>query len=645
MTHRCTPAAHLLSIVTAFATALLLTPARDSHAASNAPLIRIIRAGSSQTERFAREWSRVLEAARLPRDVVTAGDVRVGSLDGVRVAVLAHTPDLPPAAGRELVRFVRAGGKVIVCYSLPSTLAGLLGIEGSTWRQEREPGEYSAIRFERSFAGSPERVLQGSWNVNVPRATSAQAIGYWERASGEDTGLPAVTVNANGAFIGHVLLPGDRDAKVQFVRALLCRLLPGLSKTWVEPAFDELPPAMPSAVGVNDQPYGSESSNLAAAAKRALDAGSPGDALALASQARRASLSVYYASVPPKPDEFRAVWCHSAFGVPGLTWDEALRRLSDQGFNAVLPNMLWGGLAYYPSDILPVAAEVSERGDQIQECLDAARRHGIAVHVWKVNWGLSTAPDSFVARMRAEKRLQRHRDGSERLWLCPSDPRNLELETESMVEVVRRYPVDGIHFDYIRYPDSDSCFCDGCLERFQRATGKLVRKWPADATTGSLAAAFADWRRNQITALVRAVNQRVREARPGVQVSAAVFADYPTCRDTVGQDWAAWIQEGYLDFVCPMDYTDNDARFRRLVEAQLGTVGGRVPLYPGIGASAPGLTSEQVVRQVVTLRELGAQGFVLFNYDADVLSNHLPALRLGATSDSSSAADTTRTDR
>ena len=41
------------------------------------------------------------------------------------------------------------------------------------------------------------------------------------------------------------------------------------------------------------------------------------------------------------------------------------------------------------------------------------------------------------------------------------------LERDAMLEVATNYDVDGIHFDYIRYPASDHCYCDGCRTRFE----------------------------------------------------------------------------------------------------------------------------------------------------------------------------------
>jgi uncharacterized lipoprotein YddW (UPF0748 family) len=322
-----------------------------------------------------------------------------------------------------------------------------------------------------------------------------------------------------------------------------------------------------------------------------------------------------------------------------MSWDEAAANLKRCGFTAVVPNMLWGGSADYASVLLPVTARSRKEGDQIEACLAACRKHGIQVHVWKVNWNLATAPEEFGVKMRAEGRLQRTSAGAEERWLCPSNPANFELERDSMLEVARKYAVDGIHFDYIRYPDSSKCYCDGCRRRFEADQAERsdrpfegVPRWPEDVLRGGpLYAEYQEFRRTNITRLVKAVAEEARRARPGIKVSAAVFPNWPACREEIGQDWAVWVREGYLDFVCPMDYTASNREFSTRVKVQREAVGGRIPLYPGIGASAPGLDPIQVIEQAEIARAEGAQGFIVFNYDPRTAKEHLPLMGKGLT--------------
>jgi len=333
---------------------------------------------------------------------------------------------------------------------------------------------------------------------------------------------------------------------------------------------------------------------------------------------------------PSQTAEFRAAWIHSAYGIEDWGWDRTIAVLKSNGFNAVIANLLWAGVAHYPSKILPISPMVAEQGDQIAECLAACRKYAVELHVWKVNYNLSRSPREFQAGLRRDDRTQKQRDGTDVNWLCPSHPENFALERDSMLEVVRHYDVDGLHFDYIRYPSRDACFCAGCRKRFEKAFGMKIESWPNDVLTGEYAGKFADWRREQITRLVRAVSGEAHKLRPGIKVSAAVYGAWRTTRDSIGQDTLAWIAAHYLDFVCPMDYEDDDGKFANLVPMQVAMTNHRIPLYIGIGAhklSGP----QQLVRQIQLTRSLGADGFVIFNLTEKLATQFLPALRLGPT--------------
>jgi uncharacterized lipoprotein YddW (UPF0748 family) len=358
------------------------------------------------------------------------------------------------------------------------------------------------------------------------------------------------------------------------------------------------------------------------------------EAMKPAAAAREQLLTAFCLAQTPLPGEFRAFWCHSAFGVQGVDWDEAIRRLAENGFTAILPNMLWGGVAFYESKVLPVAAQTATRGDQIRQCLAACRKYGLQMHVWKVDWNLgSSAPKEFVVKMRQAGRLQANSRGQEELWLCPSHPENQQLEIAAMVEVVRNYDVDGVHFDYIRYPDSDHCFCAGCQERFQRASGVTLTNWPESVRAeGPHHQQWLEWRRGNITTVVRSVSEQARALKPKIKLSAAVFRNWPGDRDSIGQDWKLWCDKGYLDFVCPMDYTPSNGHFGTMVSQQVEWAG-RVPCYPGLGVSASSsrFGADRAIEQINIARRHQTHGFVIFNYGVKESAELLPLLGLGIT--------------
>ncbi|MDW8025226.1 MAG: family 10 glycosylhydrolase [Armatimonadota bacterium] len=585
--------------------------------------------------------------------VLNDTDVELGALHGRAVAIFPYNPHMSDAEVERTIEFINSGGKVIIFYSIQRQLAEALGIELVRYMRQERQGQFAYVRFNvKVLTGLPDEIAQGSWNINVvkPIRNDARVVGEWYDSEGNPTGLPALVVSANGAYMAHILLPQDEAKKAMMLVALLGSFVKDVWHVAASNAFNNIGrfagfASYDECVGwLRENAKGklAEGDILQLIAKAetmrgdceiALKGGEFVRALRLAIDSNDLLTKAWFHAQPSVAGEFRALWCHSAFGIPGWTWERAIEWLSRHGFNAVFPNMLWGGIAYYRSDVLPVAKDVEVAGDQIEACVAAAKKFGVQVHVWKVNWNLITATKEFVERMRALKRTQKDLNGNDVDWLCPSHPDNFKLEFESMVEVVRKYDVDGIHFDYIRYPNANCCYCEGCRERFEREMGITVGDFPKGVLSGELAEKYKQWRCNQITHLVAAVSEAARKLKPNIKISAAVFRDYPRCRETVGQDWLLWVERGYLDFVCPMNYMADMALFKETVERQLKFVSGKAPLYPGIGASAPGLTPVEVVQQIQIARGLGAKGFIIFNYDVAVAENVLPALSVGTTAE------------
>ena len=276
--------------------------------------------------------------------------------------------------------------------------------------------------------------------------------------------------------------------------------------------------------------------------------------------------------------------------------------------------------------------EAKAKGDQLAECLTAAKKHGLAVHVWRVNWRLNwRAQKEYRKKLEDAGRLQRDTKGETLPWLCPSSEENRNLERDAMLEIVRNYAVDGVHFDYIRYPGQDGCYCGRCRATFEKRIGAKVARWPWDVRDGGPHhQAYLQFRRENITAVVAAVAEGARKIRPGVKVSAAVFWNWTTARGHVGQDWKLWVEKGYLDFACPMQYTPDSVVFADMTAKTRKWTAGKCPLMPGIGATL-GQRPEVTLRQVQLARQAGADGFVLFNYQTHLAGKYLPLLRLGAT--------------
>jgi len=596
-------------------------------------------------------------------------------LRGKKIAILPHNPAMPDAVADALVEFIKSGGKLISFYILPQKLREAIGIPGGQHIQQTYRGHFAEIRaVAEGLAGMPKAVRQMSWNIGHSEAMGtrppeggttnkegrSRVVATWFNDKGESTGEAAIVASDNAIHMTHVLVGDDVANHDRLLLSMVGHFEPKLWQDAFRSRYDALGRFGPykgwSDLTDRIREMAKEKPEAKLAVDEFLDAvlrarkievegnwagggltaAKWAEALAAVDLAREKLILAHCLIQKPIKGEHRAFWCHSAFGPAGMTWDESIKLLAENGFTAIVPNMLWGGLAYYESSVLPVAPEVKEKGDQIAQCVAACRKYGVQCHVWKVNWNMGgRAPKEFAERMKREGRTQVLFSGKpEDSWLCPSHPDNQQLEVDGMAEVAAKYDVDGIHFDYIRYPGPDGCFCPGCRERFEKFSHTAkVAKWPADTRNDeAIRQKWLDFRRDNITKVVAATAERVRKAKPNVKISAAVFPNWLVDRDGIGQDWKLWCEKGYLDFVCPMDYTANPAQFENLVKQQVEWAG-KVPCYPGIGLGVwpPGDNIVKLIEFIQITRKLGTKGFTIFEYRAPEAAGIVPLCGKGIT--------------
>ena len=367
-------------------------------------------------------------------------DITSARLQAARLVILPYNPSLPERAAAELTHYLQNGGKLLIFYGLPEKLRATLKLQSVEHVKAPRSGAFSALRFtEGALPGVPARVGQQSWNISLvkPLPGTSRILAEWLDDQGQPTGYPALVAGTNWMVMTHVLLPDDPQNKRRLLLAMAGTLVPELWSQAARASLDQIgrvasyqryDEAADQIRRLGQSKPAVEKALASAQASResALRLISEGQFARAIDEAETAGQQLeqgFCLAQSPVPGEFRAFWCHSAFGVKGLDWDEAIRRLATNGINAVLPNMLWGGAAFYPSKTLPVVPQVAERGDQIAQCLAACRKYGVQIHVWKVNWNLgSAAPKPFVEQMRLAKRLQADTRGKEEPWLCPLSP-------------------------------------------------------------------------------------------------------------------------------------------------------------------------------------------------------------------------------
>ncbi len=181
-------------------------------------------------------------------------------------------------------------------------------------------------------------------------------------------------------------------------------------------------------------------------------------------------------------------------------------------------------------------------------------------------------------------------------------------------DIVRRYPVDGLHLDYIRFV-SESAGGDRYPHdprshaAFHQATGLNAVESPAT---------YRLFIRGRISDLVRGIRGAIKAERPGIIYSAAVWRDPDVGKRTYLQDYESWLSNGWLDLACPMLYTDDPAVFQRELTRVL-EVRGQATLIPGIGAYKCD-EPEELAAQLRQAAATPAAGAALFAYESFFLS-------------------------
>ncbi|MGD0017252.1 MAG: family 10 glycosylhydrolase, partial [Verrucomicrobiia bacterium] len=331
--------------------------------------------------------------------------------------------------------------------------------------------------------------------------------------------------------------------------------------------------------------------------------------------------------IPPQAGEIRGVWVSDT---ARLDWDRATAQLKRNGFNAMYVNFATAGGAFYPgSRVLPDVSGMSAK--EFERGIFLAHKRGLAVHAKLVVMFMFRSPPDFQRKMVAANRVMRGPNGKPILqggygWLCPSQKNNHDLMVACVREMVKRYPVDGVQFDYLRFSEQPSCFCANCRRAFEQWHGKPVKHWPYDVKDGPLTQRFIEWKQQIINQWTRDLSDAAHSVRTNVTVSAAVFHDLDRAREEMGQDWKLWLERGWLDYVCTMTYTTDPREFEVRVRQQEARVP-RQQLVVGIASWKLDHLSA-LVAQINATRILGTSGFVLFSYDDALDRRFLPNLNL-----------------
>ncbi len=344
-----------------------------------------------------------------------------------------------------------------------------------------------------------------------------------------------------------------------------------------------------------------------------------------------------WAAVAQTP-ELRAVWVAR----DGLTDRAKIKSTLDQllaaNINCVCVNVWSRGFTIHPSNVLFAACGQSQDPayvgrDPLQEFIVEAHRRGIEVEAWfeygfMFGWSgwyagptgvgpVLTANPGWIARDNTGNSQVSDGAGGFFTWAIHEHPDVRQFLLDLAVEVARRYDVDGIQFDRVRYPSTSFGYDTVTAAAYQAATGQTP-------PTNVNSSAWKSWRAARLTSFHADFYNSVKAVRPTLRVTDAPTV-MPGAYDNFLQDWPAWLTGGSLDIVYPQVYRTTAAVYITTLDQQLTYV--PVPLRtkvaPGIRAIT-GTPTAEVLGMVAANRARNLPGHVFWY--AEGLYDDLPAL-------------------
>ncbi|MFA6609292.1 MAG: family 10 glycosylhydrolase [Candidatus Omnitrophota bacterium] len=292
--------------------------------------------------------------------------------------------------------------------------------------------------------------------------------------------------------------------------------------------------------------------------------------------------------------------------------------------------------AWFPSivaDAAPYNACLKEvRGDPLGQLINEAHAAGIEVHAWMNMLSLGANKDAVILKKYGTDILTKNRYEKSSLedykidgqyFLEPGDPRVRRELTDIVGEILSSYPsLDGIQYDYIRYPDKDPAYgyTDVNMHRFKEASGL------SHIEEGSLV--WDDWKRGQVTEFLGELAEKARSISPDIQVSATGCAPYSRAYHEAFQDWPYWIESGLVDFVTVMSYTPDSQEFEKYVLDIKNRGVDLKKVNIAIGAYEMAGTPASFASQLELCKRAGEGICTIFHYGSLVLYTSLSDLLL-----------------
>ena len=362
-------------------------------------------------------------------------------------------------------------------------------------------------------------------------------------------------------------------------------------------------------------------------------------------EARQDFAIAFAQAMPVRPVEARCVWLDRGT-IVSVANPQAMAklfdRLSEANINCVYFETNNAGYAMYPSQIAQQNPNINGF-DALNAAINEAHKRNIELHAWfwifnvgntlhnklvakpldfpgpvltshDLIWGLAGVNGSLLPPRQHE------------FWIDPSYDETRNYIKSLVLEVVKKYPVDGIQLDYIRYPfngkGSEMGYNYLGRQKFENDTG-----FNLDCLNDEGLKVWQAWKINNISTFVRTISSEIRQIKPNLRISAAVYAMPKRMRlNSIQQEWETWVKNGWIDTVNPMTYVTKASELSNMASYVREESNDLALVYPGLSIRQLDIAS--LIEQLDTSRVVGTLGTTLFAV-AQLDDDKIRLLKLG----------------
>lgn len=611
-----------------------------------------------------------LDSSNVRYDLISDSDASIGTLKKYQTIIVPLLIDLSANMATALSDYNKSGGKLIITdgggtptQSAQSViqLAGVV-VNGHTSTQAAQQ-----LMWKRDPIPLIADFSIGSLCADLTVQPGASMLASWQTPDGTVKGAAAVSRD-NNIFLGWAPgLQGEITANAQVLSTAMDLLVPGITQQAAvqisyadfQSTCDELnylSNRTAEAISTARQadllvPFKTIQANFDAATAHVKEFQDEYQnrrfyaADQSLNTARQEFSLAFGLAMPVRPVESRSVWLDrgtivATGGQPAMA--ALFDKLKVAGINQVYFETTNAGFALFPTSV-GIQNPQTIGWDPLACAVKEAHARNIELHAWcwifavgnirhnhiigedisfpgpvllnhDFAWALAGVHGNFLPHSQPE------------FWIDPANFDGRQYLKDLLSEIVRKYDVDGLQLDYIRYPFNGKGTEMGYdwygRTRFERETGLSL-----DNLDDNSRQVWQAWKIQQVNDFVHDVSDALRHIKPTVRISAAVYALPRRWRlGAIQQEWEAWVANGWVDTLNPMTYATKTQDLVNMASYVREASSDKALVFPGL--SIRQLDTAGLIEQLDAARVIGTLGTTMFAC-AQLDDKKLELLRLG----------------